>query len=98
MAISHRMERGRYSWFAIFHANGKVREDSIDQFELQEGMEEEVIIPLLKYKILTETQSDLIIKDENILHLTFDNDTVEGTILFLMNENIAIKRPLPQGD
>ena len=74
------------------------RADSIDQFELQEGMEEEVIIPLLKYKILTETQSDLIIKDENILHLTFDNDTVEGTILFLMNENIAIKRPLPQGD
>ena len=74
------------------------REDRFDQFELQEGMEEDVIIPLLKYKILTETQSDLIIKDENVLHLTFENDTVEGTILFLMNENIAIKRPLSQGD
>lgn len=74
------------------------REDRIDQFELTEGMEEDVILPLLKYKILTETQSDLIIKDENILHLTFGNDTVEGTILFLMNENIAIKRPLSQGD
>lgn len=76
----------------------RYREDRIDQFELTEGMEEEVIIPLLKYKILTETQTDLIIKDENILHLTFENDTVEGTILFLMNENIAIKRPLSQGD
>lgn len=76
----------------------RYREDRIDQFELTEGMEEDVIIPLLKYKILTETQSDLIIKDENILHLTFGNDTVEGTILFLMNENIAIKRPLSQGD
>ncbi|MFS0689778.1 sporulation protein YqfD [Sporosarcina sp. 179-K 8C2 HS] len=76
----------------------RYREDRIDQFELMEGMEEDVIIPLIKYKILTETQTDLIIKDENILHLTFGNDTVEGTILFLMNENIAIKRPLSQGD
>ncbi|MFC5604048.1 sporulation protein YqfD [Sporosarcina koreensis] len=81
-----------------FMRTERFREDRIDQFELTEGMEEEVIIPLLKYKILTETQSDLIIKDENILHLTFGNDTVEGTILFLMNENIAIKRPLSQGD
>ncbi|WP_432358539.1 sporulation protein YqfD [Sporosarcina sp. UB5] len=76
----------------------KYREDRIAQFELTEGMEKDVIIPLVKYKILTETQTDLIIKDENILHLTFGNDTVEGTILFLMNENIAIKRPISQGD
>lgn len=84
--------------FRFFVRTERHREDRVDQFELTEGMEEEVIIPLLKYKILTETQSDLIIKDENILHLTFGNDTVEGTILFLMNENIAIKRPLSQGD
>lgn len=84
--------------FRSFIQTERHREDRIDQFELTEGMEEDVIIPLIKYKILTETQTDLIIKDENILHLTFGNDTVEGTILFLVNENIAIKRPLSQGD
>ncbi|MCG7345096.1 sporulation protein YqfD [Sporosarcina sp. ACRSL] len=89
---------GRLPSFRPFMQTERYREDRRDQFELVEGMEEDVIIPLLKYKILNETQSDLIIKDENILHLTFENDTVEGTILFLMNENIAIKRPLSQGD
>lgn len=74
------------------------RLDRVEQFELTEGMEETVIIPLLKYKILSESQSDLIIREENILHLTFEDDTVVGTILFLMNENIAIKRPISQGD
>ncbi|MHC8517091.1 sporulation protein YqfD [Sporosarcina sp. ITBMC105] len=74
------------------------RNDRKGQFELAEGMEETVIIPLIKYKIMTESSSELIIKDENILHLTFQDDTVRGTILFLMNENIATKRPIPQGD
>lgn len=74
------------------------RSDQKGQFELAEGMEETVIIPLIKYKIMTESSSDLIIKDENILHLTFQDDTVRGTILFLMNENIATKRPISQGD
>ncbi|MGN7388530.1 sporulation protein YqfD [Sporosarcina sp. SAFN-015] len=91
-------KKGEMPDFRSFIRTERYREDRLDQFELTEGMEEDVIIPLLKYKIMTETQTDLIIKDENILHLTFGNDTVEGTILFLMNENIAIKRPLSQGD
>ena len=40
----------------------------------------------------------MIIKDDKILHVTFDNDKVNGTILFLVNDNIAIKRPISQGD
>ncbi|WP_147059122.1 sporulation protein YqfD [Sporosarcina luteola] len=89
---------GKLPLFRSFIQTEHVRNDRIEQFELSEGMEETIILPLIKYKILSEMQSDLIIKDENILHLTFGNDTVEGTILFLMNENIAIKRPISQGD
>lgn len=84
--------------FRSFLETEKHRSDTTVKFQLEEGMEETVILPLIKYKIMSESQSDLVIKDENILHLTFDNDTVVGTILFLMNENIAIKRPISQGD
>lgn len=68
------------------------------QLHLTEGMEETVIVPLLKTKLLSESASSAIIKDEKVLHVTFDNDKVSGTILFLVNDNIAIKRPISQGD
>ncbi|WP_172794006.1 sporulation protein YqfD [Sporosarcina sp. HYO08] len=66
--------------------------------ELKKGMEKTVIIPLLKNKLLSEPSSKSIIKDEKILHVTFGSDKVSGTILFLMNDNIAVKRPISQGD
>ena len=70
-----------------------------DELELTEGMEQTVIVPLLKQKLLSGTASQaMIIKDDKILHVTFDNDKVNGTILFLVNDNIAIKRPISQGD
>ncbi|MDW0117387.1 sporulation protein YqfD [Sporosarcina thermotolerans] len=82
--------------FRSFIKTEHVREDRIEQFELTEDMGESIILPLIKHKILNDSQSNLIIKDENILHLTFGSDTVEGTILFLMNENIAVRRPIPK--
>ena len=71
-------------------------EETAGQFELIEGMEETVIIPLLKNKLLSESFSKAIIKDEKVLHVTFDNDKVSGTILFLINDNIAVKRLIPK--
>ena len=68
------------------------------QLELTEGMEKAVIIPLLKNQLLAEHGSDAIIKDDKVLHVTFENDKVKGTILFLVNDNIAVKRPIPKGD
>ena len=81
-----------------FIRDGKSYGRKAGQFELVEGMEETVIIPLLKNKLLSESLSKAIIKDEKILHVTFDNDKVNGTILFLINDNIAVKRPISQGD
>ena len=68
------------------------------KFELAEGMEETVLVPLLKNKLLSETFSNAVIVDKNVLHVTFDNDKVSGTILFLINDNIAVKKPISQGD
>ncbi|WP_342505227.1 sporulation protein YqfD [Sporosarcina sp. FSL K6-2383] len=74
------------------------RNDKAGQFELVVGMEETVLIPLLKNKLLSESLSKAIVQDEKILHVSFDNDKVSGTILFLINDNIAIKRPISQGE
>jgi len=66
------------------------------QLELSEGMEQTIIIPLVKQKLLAELGAEAIISEDKVLHVTFDNDKVEGTILFLVNDNIAIKRPITE--
>ena len=73
-------------------------EEKAGQLELAEGMEETVLIPLLKNRLMSESFSKSVVKDEKILHVSFDNDKVNGTILFLINDNIAVKRPISQGD
>ena len=70
----------------------------VGQLELKEGMEETILIPLLKNKLLSESLSKAVIQEEKILHVSFDNDKVSGTVLFLINDNIAVKRPISQGD
>ncbi len=66
------------------------------QLELTEGMEETVLVPLLKEKLLAERGADAVIKDNKILHVTFDDDKVKGTILFHVNDNIAVQRSIPK--
>lgn len=70
-----------------------VQEDDAS-LEIKEGMEESVIIPLLKMKLLNGLGPDARIKEEKVLHVTFDDDKVKGTILFFLNDNIAMKRPI----
>lgn len=76
----------------------RIIQEADASFEIEEGMEESVIIPLLKTKLLTEVGPDATIKEEKVLQVTFDDDKVKGTILFLLNDNIAMKRPIIQGD
>ena len=68
------------------------------QLEITDGMEQTIIVPLVKNQLLAELGPDAVIKDEKILHVAFDNDKVNGSILFLINDNIAVKRPISQGD
>lgn len=67
-------------------------------YYIDETMQETVIIPLLKERILSEIGPNAQIKEEKVLHVTFDDDKVNGTILFLINDDIAQKRPIFQGD
>ncbi|PID23809.1 sporulation protein YqfD [Sporosarcina sp. P7] len=76
----------------------KLKETHIQEVFLKKGMEETIILPLIKYDLLSKKTNERIIKEENILHVSFTNDKVSGTILFLLNENIAEKRPITQGD
>lgn len=59
---------------------------------------EERILPLLHEKILRSLPQKSSIKSENLLHVTFDDDTVKGKVLFFVNENIATPDHAGQGD
>lgn len=66
--------------------------------ELSEEHIESFILPLLHEKILQSLPPKTVIKKENILHVSFDDDKVKGKVLFLVNENIAKEYPIGQGD
>ncbi|HWK24410.1 MAG TPA: sporulation protein YqfD [Ureibacillus sp.] len=66
--------------------------------EISEEQIESFILPLLHEKILKSLPPKTIIKKENILHVSFDDDKVKGKVLFLVNENIAKNYPIDQGD
>ena len=77
-----------------------IKEQSFEKHEhtLTEKDVETLILPLLHKKILQSLPQKTTIKSEKILHVTFDNDTVKGQVLFLVNENIAIPYPIYQGE
>ncbi|MFC7684637.1 sporulation protein YqfD [Ureibacillus sp. GCM10028918] len=66
--------------------------------EISEEQIESFILPLLHEKILKSLPPKTIIKKENLLHVSFDDDKVIGKVLFLVNENIAKNYPIDQGD
>lgn len=66
--------------------------------KISEKQIESFIMPLLHEKVLKSLPPKTIIKKENLLHVTFDDDTVKGKVLFLVNENIAKSYPISQGD
>lgn len=65
---------------------------------LNKGMETTWIVPMVKKQVMSELGYQAMIQSEKLLHVTFDNDKVKGTILFLVNDNIAEKRLIEQGD
>lgn len=58
--------------------------------QLEQSDIEARLIPLLHKKILGSLPQKSSIKSENLLHVTFDDDTVKGKVLFFVNENIAM--------
>lgn len=56
------------------------------------------ILPLLHEKMIQSLPAKSRIKKENLLHVTFDDGKVKGKVLFLVNENIAVRYPIDQGE
>lgn len=65
-----------------------IEEQDIDSF----------ILPLLHEKMMRSLPLKSTIKSEKLLHVTTDDDTVKGKVLFLVNENIAKPHPIDQGE
>ena len=82
-------------FWKLFTTNRTVSEINTE-FELAEGMETTIILELIKNQLLAEYGHEAMVKDNKVLHVSFDNDKVNGTILFLINDNIAMKRPIPK--
>ncbi|PUB12535.1 sporulation protein YqfD [Paenisporosarcina sp. OV554] len=59
---------------------------------------EEAFMPMLRLRTASGLSPKGKIKDEKILHMTWTNDTVKGKVLYYVNDNIAGKRPIHQGD
>jgi len=66
--------------------------------DLNEKTIDTLLLPLLHQKTISSLSSEAVIKSEKLLHVTFDNDTVKGEVLYLVNDNIAITSPINQGE
>lgn len=54
---------------------------------------ESYVLPLLEMKMLKILSENTVIKAEKLLHTSIQDDTVNGKVLFLINENIAQLQP-----
>lgn len=59
---------------------------------------ETVILPLLHEKMIHSLPLESAIKAEKLLHVSADDDTVKGKVLYLVNENIAKPHLIHQGE
>ena len=68
------------------------------EFIVNEQWINEAFLPMLRMRTAATLTPKGKIKDEKVLHVTWTNDTVKGKVLYYMNDNIASKRPIHQGD
>lgn len=82
------------NWFSMI-GEVYIQQELIEkQVTLDEKSVEDFVIPLLHQKYVAELPLKTVVKREKLLNVTIDNDTVKGKVLFLVNENIAIKQAI----
>ncbi len=86
------------SWLNSYIQIAKVETRQKIVETLTEENVETKILPLLHEKMIQSLPAKSRIKKENLLHVTFDDDKVKGKVLFLVNENIAVRYPIDQGE
>ncbi|WP_213422925.1 sporulation protein YqfD [Bhargavaea massiliensis] len=86
------------SIFGSFLTLSESRDGAAREVKITEENGERIILSVLKEKLLGTLDPDATVKDEKVLRVHYDNDKVKGTVLFLINENIAVRKQIPQGD
>lgn len=85
-------------WLAKYVDLSVTQQGITRELVLDEKSVEKVLLPLLHQKYVNELPSKTVMKREKLLQVAIDNDTVKGKVLFLVNENIAVKQAIYQGD
>lgn len=85
-----RRELLSWEWLPPWANIRQVSESEEITVKLDEGQLDAIVLPLLKQKVLAGLSKDATIQSEKLLHVTFDNDTVKGQVLYLVNENVAV--------
>ena len=82
---------------SIFHVE---RETVVEKstVTIDEQWIQEAFLPMLRMRTASQLTPKGKIKDEKVLHVTWTDDKVKGKVLYYMNDNIASKRPINQGD
>lgn len=75
-----------------------VQTTTVEEQQITEENMTKLVIPLLQQKALQLLPPNTKIKKQNLLHVQIDDDTVRGKVLFLINENIAKKQSIDQGE
>ncbi|MER2000571.1 MAG: sporulation protein YqfD [Lysinibacillus sp.] len=93
------VERGVAKVFANYLLNVQFKLPATLRYSTTEGRKtllltddhiDSHILPLVERKILRSKPADTTLELQKLLHVTYDNDTVKGEVLYLVNENIAI--------
>lgn len=85
-----RRELVSWEWLPSWANIRQVSEQKPTTLLLDEGHLDSLILPLVQQKALEGLSEDATIRSEKLLHVTFDNDTVKGQVLYLVNENVAV--------
>lgn len=79
-----------WTWLPDWANIRQVAKQKVSVLPLDEQQLDTIILPLLQQKVLASLSEDATIRSEKLLHVTFDNDTVKGQVLYLVNENVAV--------
>ena len=86
------------NWLDPFASIVEEQQTKKMEVKLDESKIETLILPLLHEKMLRSLPDKTVIKKENLLQVKWENGTVEGKVLFLVNENIASPKQALQGE
>jgi len=97
-AVDYVQKKDLPSWLDPYVSIVEEQQTKTMDITLDESKIDTLLMPLLHEKMLQSLPAKTVIKKENLLQAKWGNGTVEGKVLFLVNENIASPIQGPQGE